>query len=415
MTSRPLSVVVIGAGICGLSAAIWLRRAGHDVTLIDRDHPGAGASRGNAGLLAQWAVVPVNTPDLRRAAPRYLLDPKAPVWLQWRALPGLLPWLVRFLANATPRGAEHMIGHIAHLVTDSVAQHRALVRGTRAEKWIAESDFAYAYRSRAAFEADLTGWDWKRRMGFEPELIEGPALAEHDPALGPGIGCLAVIRQHGHVLDPGAYMADLAQVLVDEGGRVMQAEARDFRLEGGRVAAVETDQGALPCDRAVLAAGIWSRPLMRRLGLRVPLVAERGFHLHFRAPSVMPRTPMMIVAGKFAMTPMASGLRCAGMVQLGDAKGAPPRAPFRLMAGHVREVLPGLKHEGAEEWMGFRPSTPDSLPLIGEIGRTGVHAAFGHQHVGLTAGPKTGRIVAALIDGQAPNLDLSAYDANRFR
>ncbi|GAB4282924.1 MAG: FAD-dependent oxidoreductase [Roseovarius sp.] len=414
MRTAPLSIVVIGAGICGLSAAIWLRRAGHDVTLIDRDHPGAGASCGNAGLLAQWAVVPVNMPDLWRAAPRYLVDPRAPFWLQWRALPGLLPWLARFLANATPKGAEHMIGSIAQLVTDSVAQHRALTRGTRAEKWIAESDFAYAYPSRAAFEADATSWAWKRRMGFEPTLIEGRDLAEHDPALGPAVGCLAVIRQHGHVLDPGAYMADLARVLEDEGGRVMRAEARDFRLEGGRIAAVETDRGALPCDRAVLAAGIWSKPLMRRLGLRVPLAAERGFHLHFRAPSVVPRTPMMITAGKFAMTPMAGGLRCAGTVQLGDASGPAPRAPFRLIAGHVREVLPGLEHEGVEEWMGFRPSTPDSLPLIGEIGQTGVHAAFGHQHVGLTAGPKTGRIVAALIDGRPPNLDLAAYDANRF-
>lgn len=411
---QPLKIVVIGAGICGLSAAIWLRRAGHDVTLIDREGPGAGASYGNAGLLAQWAVVPVNTPGIALSGLKYLANPRGPFRLQWRALPALVPWLARFVANSRPSRVDYMVENIGHLVTDSVAQHRALTRGTRAEKWIATSDFAYAYASRAAFEADRASWDYKRRMGFVPEVIEGPAVQEHDPSLGPAIGCLALLRDHGHILDPGAYMADLAAVLEDEGGRVLRAEARDIVLEAGRVTAVATDQGPLPCGRAVLAAGIWSKPLMRKLGLKVPLVAERGYHLHFKGPSLMPRSPMMLAAGKVAVNPMSSGLRCAGTVELGGTTGGPSRAPLDLIARQMRAAFPRLKYDSAEEWMGFRPSTPDSLPLIGEIGATGVHAAFGHQHVGLTAGPKTGRIVAALIDAQPPNLNLRPYDANRF-
>lgn len=412
--AQPLRIVVIGAGICGLSAAIWLRRAGHGVTLIDRDHPGAGASYGNAGLLAQWAVVPVNTPGLPLSALKYLASPGAPFRLSWRDLPVLAPWLLRFLGNATTARADHMIENIAHLVTDSVAQHHAMTRGTRAEKWVTQSDFAYAYGSRAGFEADRKSWDYKRRMGFAPELIEGPAVQEHDPALSPALGCLALLKDHGHILNPGAYMEDLARVLEDEGGRYLRAEARDIVLEGGRVSAVATEDGPLPCDRAVLAAGIWSEPLMRKLGLKVPLVAERGYHLHFREPSRMPRHPLMITAGKFVVNPMASGLRCAGTVELARPDRPPSRKPLKLIEGHVRRIFPNLTHAGVEEWMGCRPSTPDSLPLIGEIGTTGVHAAFGHQHVGLTAGPKTGRIVAALIDGQPPNMDLAAYDANRF-
>ena len=411
---KPLDIIVIGAGICGLSAAIWLRRAGHTVTLIDKDHPGAGASYGNAGLLAQWAIVPMNTPDLRKTAFKYLTSADSPLFFQRNASPALVPWLWQFLRNATPARNAHMTEGLTHLLTDSVAQHRALTRGTQAEGWIADSALTYAYASRAAFEADAASWETKRRAGFTPEIIEGPAVQEAEPMLGPETGFLAVLKDHGHIINPGAYMEALAKVLEDEGGTYLQAEAQDIELQGGKVTAVLTSQGRLPCDRAVLAAGIWSKPLMRKLGLRVPLVAERGYHLHFTGPSQMPKNPMMMTQGKFAVNPMASGLRCAGTVELGDTTRGPSRGPRDLIARNVRKLFPALKYEGVEEWMGFRPSTPDSLPLIGEIKGTGVHAAFGHQHVGLTAGPKTGRLVAALIDGQPPNIDLAPYDANRF-
>jgi len=189
---------------------------------------------------------------------------------------------------------------------------------------------------------------------------------------------------------------------------------RDITLTAGRVTSVETDAGSLPCDAAVLTAGIWSKSLMQKLGLRVPLVAERGYHLHLAQPSKMPRQPLMMARAKFAVTPMAHGLRCAGTVELGGIDAPPSRAPFALIRREMARAFPGLTFESAEEWMGFRPSTPDSLPIIGEIGATGVFAGFGHQHVGLTAGPKTGRLIADLLSDRRPNLDLAPYDANRF-
>lgn len=412
--STPRTVIVIGAGICGLSAAIWLNRAGHRVTLLDRDHPGAGASFGNAGLLAQWAIVPVNTPGLLGTALRYLTDADAPLWLRWRDLPRLAPWLWQFARNANPRDAARMIEGLIPIVTDSMDQHRALTRGTLAERWLATSDLAYAYDSRAALDADSYSWTAKRAAGFVPEVIEGEAVREAEPILGPAIRCLALLRTQGHVLDPGAYMADLAKVLEVEGGEYRRAEVQDITLTGGRVTAVETDQGTLPCDAAVLTAGIWSKPLMCKLGLRVPLEAERGYHLHLESPSQMPRQPLMMAKAKFGVTPMAHGLRCAGTVELGGIEAPPSRAPFAMIRREIRRVFPDLHFERAEEWMGFRPSTPDSLPLIGEVGATGVYAGFGHQHVGLTAGPKTGRLIADLLSGRRPNLDLAPYDANRF-
>ncbi|MEI4195789.1 NAD(P)/FAD-dependent oxidoreductase [Roseovarius sp. E0-M6] len=408
------TVIVIGAGICGLSAAIWLRRAGHHVTLLDKDGPGAGASFGNAGLLAQWAIVPVNTPDILSTGAKYVLNPNSPLFLQWSYLPRLMPWLLKFLANGTEAGTRRMIDGLIPLVGDSVEQHQAMVRGTTAERWVTTSDFTYAYKSRAAFDADAYGWAMKRTAGYVPEIIEGAAVREAEPILGPDTSCLAVLREHGHVLNPGAYMQALARVFEQEGGTFRRATVEDITLSDGRISAVETNEGSFACDQAVLAAGIWSKPILRKLGIKVPLEAERGYHIHFKEPSIMPRTPMMMTAGKFAVNPMEHGLRCAGMVELGGIKKGPSRGPLALMRRNITDAFPDLTYAVAEEWMGFRPSTPDSLPLVGEIRDTGVYAAFGHQHVGLTGGPKTGRWVADLISGRHPNTDLSSYDANRF-
>lgn len=412
--TTPQKIIVIGAGICGLSSAIWLRRAGHEVTLVDKDAPGAGASFGNAGLLAQWAIVPVNTPGLISTGLKYVLNPRSPLFVQWSYFPRLLPWLIKFAANANDSDTRRMVAGIVPIVGDSLDQHIALTRGTRAAKWVTASDFSYAYETRKAFDADAYSWALKREAGYVPEVLEGGAVQEAEPILGAAIQCLATLKTHGHILNPGAYMADLALVLQEEGGTYQQAEVHDITLANGRITGLETSRGTMPCDHAVLAAGIWSKPLMQKLGLKVPLEAERGYHLHFTGPSQMPRNPMMIASGKFAVNPMAHGLRCAGTVELGGIIKGPSRAPLDLIRRGVARAFPEMRYDGVEEWMGFRPSTPDSLPLIGEIGQTGVHAAFGHQHIGLTAGPKTGRIVADLISGKRPNIDLAPYNANRF-
>ncbi|MFX0546097.1 NAD(P)/FAD-dependent oxidoreductase [Roseovarius sp. S1116L3] len=410
---RAQKIIVIGAGICGLSSAIWLRRAGHDVTLIDKDGPGAGASYGNAGLLAEWAVVPISGPGIAWTGLKYLTSRDAPLSIQWGQLPRLAPWLRQFLRNSSDAKTREISAALSHLLHDSVDQHRALARGTRAERWIASSDFGWAYANRAAFEADAYGWGLRRAAGYAPEVIEGPAVREVEPMLGAATQCLVRLRGHGHVTNPGAYMTDLAQVLQDEGGTYRRAEMRDVTMLDGQITEVITDQGPLPCDAAVLAAGIWSEPLARKLGVKVPLVAERGFHLEFKSPSQMPRMPLMMTSGKFAVNPMAQGLRCAGMVELGGTSPKISRGPIELLRRNVAKVFPDLEYEEVEEWMGYRPSTPDSLPMIGQMGASGVYAAFGHQHIGLTGGPKTGRWVADMIGGRG-NAELEAFGANRF-
>ncbi|HET7410641.1 MAG TPA: FAD-dependent oxidoreductase [Paracoccaceae bacterium] len=407
-------IVVIGAGIVGVSAAIWLRRAGRHVTLVDRAEPGQGTSHGNAGVLASCSVVPVTVPGLVGKAPRMLLNPDFPLFLRWSYLPRLAPWLARYLSHANETQTRRIASALAHVVGDSVEQHKALAAGTSAERFIRDSDYVFAYADRSAFEADAYGWELRRQAGFTPDLIEGDAVREYDPALGDSIGFLAVMKDHGYILDPGGYVRALSEEFTRLGGRVLRASVEDFDLSAGRIGAVLTSEGRLDCDAAVLATGVWSKPLMRKLGLTVPLETERGYHIVFRNPSVQPKAPTMIASGKFVATPMADGLRCAGMVEFGGLDSGPSKAPLELLRRKVAQAFPELTADEEITWLGHRPAPADSLPIIGEVQQTGVYSAFGHHHVGLTGGPKTGRMVAGMIADIPQNVDPAPYSPQRF-
>ncbi|MGY6632572.1 MAG: NAD(P)/FAD-dependent oxidoreductase [Alkalilacustris sp.] len=415
MATHPRHVVVVGAGIVGVSAGIWLRRSGIEVTLVDRAGPGRGTSHGNAGVLAACSMVPVTTPGLIGRAPRMLLDRDFPLFLRWAYLPRLARWLVRYLAHANDTDTRRIARGLAPLVATSVAEHRALAAGTPAEALLADSDYAFAYADRAAFEADAYAWALRAEAGFRPVLHEGAEARTREPALGPGVGCLATVAEHGFVRDPGGYVARLAEAFTGMGGRVLVAGVRDFDLAGGRFAAVDTDAGRIAGDACVLSTGVWSAPLMARLGLQIPLESERGYHIVFEDARGGPSLPVMVASGKFVATPMAAGLRCAGIVEFGGLEAGPSSDPLALLRRQVRRTFPGLEARQEVEWMGHRPAPADSLPLIGEVGATGVLAAFGHHHIGLTSGPITGRLVAERLTGRPASIDMAPYAPDRFR
>lgn len=414
MANNSKKVVVVGAGIVGASSALWLRRSGCDVTLIDRTTPGMGASFGNACLLASCAVIPVTTPGIIRKAPGYLLNRDFPLFVRLGYLPQLIPWLRRYLGYATDADTRRIAQSLTTIIGDSVEQHKALSEDTAAAKWIVESDYLFAYQDRLAFDADHYSWSLRRNLGFVPELIEGAAVQEREPVLSKDTKLLAIMPEHGYILNPAGYVKSLVETFTGMGGNFVQTEVRDFEMSGGKINAVLTEQGRFSCERVVISSGIWSKPLMGKLGLNVPLEAERGYHIVFKNPSIQPRSPMMINSAKFVATPMDQGLRCAGVVEFGGLSEKRSKAPLALLRRKVAEVFPDMTADSEEEWMGFRPSTPDSLPMIGEVGTSGVYTAFGHQHVGLTGGAKTGRLVADLIGGRHPNIDMSPFEPKRF-
>lgn len=407
-------IVVIGAGIVGVSAAIWLRRAGREVLLVDRGDPGQGTSYGNAGVLASCAIVPVTTPGLIAKGPGYVMDPNFPLFLRWSYVPRMIPWLVKYLRHANDRDTRRIAEGINGVIGDSVDQHMALSRGTQAEEWVVESDYTFAYADRAAFEKDSYVWTLRREGGFVPELIEGDEVHEYQDCFSDKVGCLAVMKNHGFIRDPGGYVAALAEEFKALGGTFRKADVKDFTLTGGKVSAVQTTDGEIACDQVVLTTGVWSKPLMKKLGITVPIETERGYHIVFENATGGPTVPVMVASGKFVATPMAQGVRCAGVVEFGGLEAGPSKAPFELLRRQVAETFPRLKATDEIEWQGHRPAPTDSLPLIGEVRGTGVFAGFGHHHIGLTGGPKTGRWLAQMMTGQRPNTDMTPYDPQRF-
>ena len=407
-------IVVVGAGIVGVSAAIWLARAGRKVTLLDRLAPGEGTSHGNAGILAACAMVPVTVPGLISKAPGYLLDNNFPLFMRWSYLPRLAPWLKQYLSYANDTDTPRIAEGLTTIVADSVEQHQALAGNTAADSWLVPSDYQFAYLSKESFDADSYVWSLRRQAGFVPELVTGTAVHEKEPLLGSDINLLAVCKDHGYVRSPGQYVKTLADVFKGLGGNVRQAEVMDFEHIDGKVSAVHTSGGTIECTELVLATGVWSAELGRKLGVNIPLESERGYHVIFKNPSAMVNTPTMVTTGKFVATPMHDGMRCAGIVELGGLDAGPSQAPLELLMNQVKKTFPNLTYSDTEEWLGHRPAPADSLPFIGEIGTSGVYMALGHHHIGLTGGPKTGRMISDLITGDSFEDDIAPFNPMRF-
>lgn len=408
-------VVVIGAGIVGVAAAIWLQREGRQVVLVDRAGLGEGTSYGNGGVLASCSIVPVTVPGLLRKAPRMLLDPDQPLFLKWPYLPKLAPWLVRYLRHCRPEEAKRIAAALVPIVGDSLADHQALAAGTGAESWIIPSDYLFVYRDRAHFSLDSFGWSLRREHGFKWDALEGAAFKDYDPAFSDGLTFAARVPGHGVIADPGRYVKDLAAHAERSGARIVKAEVQDIVRDGGKAVGVRAGGETIPCSAAIVATGAWSKLLTRQLGLDVPLESERGYHIDLYDPSFTPKSPAMIAAGKFVATPMDGRLRLAGIVEFGGLRAPASRAPFALLLRQIRAAMPGLTWRDAKEWMGHRPAIADSIPLIGEVpGLRDAYVGFGHHHIGLTGGPKTGRLLAQLVAGQRPNIDLAPYAPSRF-
>ena len=413
--SETKHIAIVGAGIVGVSTAIWALRDGHQVMLIDRLGPSEGTSYGNGGVLASVACVPVTGPGLVRKAPRMLLDPNQPLFLKWGYLPKLLPWLRKYLSHANADDTKCIAKAVHGVVGDSLAEHQALSTGTGAEKWLVPSDYLFLYKDRAAFEGEAFTWGIRRDTGWTWDEWDAAQMQAYDPIFSDHLAFATRLTDHGRIADPGQYVKDLAAHAESLGARMIKADVTDIVREGGRVTGLRAGGETISCDAAVIATGVWSKGLSKILGVDVPLESERGYHIEFWGPSAMPRSPVMVAGGKFVITPMQGRFRAAGVVEFGGLDAAPSRAPFDLLLRNVKAALPGVTWKETKEWMGHRPAPADSIPVIGEVpGAKGAYLGFGHHHIGLTAGPKTGRLLSQMIAGRTSNIDLAPYSPARF-
>lgn len=411
------TVVVVGAGITGIASAEWLRRTGWQVTLVDRVAPGdpAQSSYGNAGLLARGSMIPNSEPGLLWKVPRMLLDGDSPLFLRWRYLPRLLPWMMRFLAAGTARNFQAAIGPLDALINDTIEQHQALAKGTAAARHIRLGAYTYLYPDRRAYEAEAASTAIKKQYGLRSYTLQGADLAAEIPNLGARYGFASVYPDYGWITNPGAYMVDLAAHFTANGGVFDQTGVA--HIVPGQPAQVHLCDGRiLTVDQVVVAAGAWSQNLLGKQAPRMWLEAERGYHLFLHNPSLMPPNPMMVEDAKCVITPMSHGLRVAGIAEYAKLDAPAGAAPLALLRKRLAQVYPSLSYDRLEEWMGQRPSTPDGLPYLGRSQKLpGVIMAFGGQHIGLTIGPRLGRMVADIANGNRPNRDIAPYSADRHQ
>ncbi|USG61498.1 FAD-binding oxidoreductase [Sneathiella marina] len=408
------NIAVIGAGIVGVSSAEWLRRDGHNVTIIDRLPPGEGTSFGNGGVLARCGVVPVPTPGILGKAPKMLLDPEQPLFVRWSYLVKMLPWLRQYLSASKDEKVQEISDGLVPLLEDAVNEHLALAKGTEAEAFIHPGDYIFLYQDEAGFENDSYVWNLRRKQGFIGAPMDRSALIANDPALGERYHFGYKMQDHGHIADPGGYVKALARHFESQGGHMVQADVKALRSLGEGTEVV-LDGGAEKYDRVVIAGGAWSAKLAESLGHNIPLETERGYHIHYLNPNVKPPCPYMVADSKFVATPMADGLRTAGIVEFGGLEAPPSKGPITLLEKGVRKLYPDFEFEEKREWLGHRPAPADSLPFLGPSSHhPSVYCAFGHHHVGLTAGPKTGRMIADMVSDRLPNIDIKPYRVDRF-
>lgn len=411
-----MHVGVIGAGVVGLACAAHLQRRGVQVTLVDPAEPGAGCSYGNAGCLSRASVVPVGLPGLWKSVPGYLMDPAGPFRIDWRYAHRIAPWLLALQRSSSLQRVNAIADALHPLLDPTVTRWRELAQWAGASRLIHQDGYAFVYASRDAFERDALGRHLRQVRGVKIEVLTGGAIREFDPALSPKLTHMTLLPEQGHVSDPAGLSAALAARLRAGGATFMASVATDFRLEGDRVDAIVTSGGNVAVDAVLLAAGARSRDLARRLGARVPLDTERGYHVMLPTPATPVRVPVCSGEGKFFLTPMEGGLRVAGTVELaGLTRGPDPRRAQLLAAGAAR-LVPQLEGSPiSSSWLGHRPSLPDSLPVMGRSPQlANAYFCFGHGHVGLTAAPMSGVAMAELIHVGSSGFDLTPYSASRF-
>ncbi|MEO5757655.1 MAG: FAD-dependent oxidoreductase [Mesorhizobium sp.] len=411
--SKSVEIAVVGAGVVGLATALRLASEGREVLLIDPNEPGSGASFGNAGTLAEYACSPVGNPAVLRALPKLLLDADSPFSLRWTALLHLAPWLLRFVRQSLPAAAQANAMAMAGLLAEALPAWEEMAAQADAADLLRRNGCLYLYRRESDLAAGAPSRALRAEFGIDQQLLSREEVAALEPNLPPADGGGLYFPQLTNLTDPKAMMERLLKAATARGAVLQRAEVSGLRAEAGGVE-LSGPGLRIRAGKVVIAAGAFSRPLAAQAGDRIPLETERGYHLEFPMEMPLLTRPVCPVDLGFYMTPMAGRLRVAGTVELGRLASPPNPRRLALLDRGVRQFFSSLG-EPSSQWLGFRPSLPDSRPVIGPsaVNANVIHA-FGHGHLGLTLAAITARLVADAVAGRGDRVQLAPFAANRF-
>lgn len=408
-------VIVIGAGVVGLSAAIAAVASGLSVTVLDREGPAAGASAGNAGAFAFTDILPLASPGILKKAPKWLLDPLGPLTVPPAYALKIAPWMFRFWRACQPARVAHSTAAQTALMDLSKAELEPFLGATGTAPMLRKEGNLQVYEGEAEFKASLAGWKARADHGIEFRHLDAAGIAQIQPGLAARFTHATFTPGWYSIADPKLYTLALADHFRTIGGGIERAEVTALKPVDGAVEVLSADGRARRAAQVVLAAGAFSHRVARTLGESIPLETERGYNTTLPADAFDLRTQITFGGHGFVVTRLSTGIRVGGAVELGGLDLPPNFRRSEAMLKKAQAFLPGLKPEGGVRWMGFRPSLPDSLPAIGRARATPrVIFAFGHGHLGLTQSAGTARIVADLLTGRTPAIDIAPFSPQRF-
>lgn len=413
---QPNEIAVIGAGIVGLSAAFYLRERGRRVTLIDPDPHGDKASFGNAASFAVSECVPAGLPGLWKKIPKWLLDPCGPLFIRPSYAPRLLSWFHAFHRASSPIAVAHISQNLSRLNALCLHAAEPIFAAVTYADHVHHCGALTLYADETSFEQDRVSWDIRERLGIRFRRVKSEELWSQEPALSRAKS-FAIETQHwSHIDDPKDLHQRMLDHLIKRGIKVVKARVTKLTPNMGGPIECQLDTGATATfERIIIAAGAYSADLAHQVGDRVLLTSERGYNATLPNAGFEISKPLIFAEEKIVATPVANGLRIGGAAEFA---GLSARPNYERSTALVRAVSPAFKTlntTGMAKWMGHRPATPDSLPVIGRSPRhSGVFYAFGHGHLGLTQGPLTGRLICDLMLGVVPQIDLGAFAIERF-
>ena len=406
-------IAIIGGGIMGISSALYLIRRGCKVTIIEKEPNGEPASYGNASWLSSSSITPVLMPGAIFKIPKMLFSRDGPLFLNFPGVLRILPWLLKYLSYSSEVKVNYISDHLAPLLSNSFEEHKKLAEGTDALKWIVNSPFLFIYKNREDYIRETLTWNIRKKHGFKPIEIGKDELSALVPGLSEEYTFAIKINNQGYISNSKKYLNDLIEGFKKLGGKIIEDEVVDISSDQKTII-IKGKKEEMFSDSVVIAAGVFSEKLSKKYGANVPMQSERGYHLELSGTNVKLKYPLMNGYLKLAITPRPSGIRFAGLVEFGSIDSNPNTKAYDLLIRNAKSMFPKITFKEKQEWSGHRPATVDSLPLIGpsQINEK-VFFAYGHHHIGLTAGPKTGKLISKSILRDNDQIDLTAYKPNR--
>ncbi len=419
MNSGRRRIAVVGAGMVGTCTALYLQQEGFTVTLLDRKGPGEEASFGNLACFGIASCVPPGMPGILRKVPGMLLSREAPLRLKMRHLPGLATWFLRYVANTTPKRVEAIAAARQSLLDRVHETLDPLVAEAGAQDLMnTRGGLLYTFESQEAFDDASYAFDLRRQNGVDFDILGANEARQIEPALTEKVIRAIRVPDLSHTYNPGQLVKRLAGLVEARGGEVLRRNVRGFDIGPEGVRSLRTDQGEIPVEGVVIAAGVWSRRLARMLGTNVPLAAERGYHTMFEGTGVRVNSSILSVDRYVSVTPMDYGVRVGGFAEFAPADAPPDPSCSKMIRRLGEHLIPGLADDpGARitDWVGSRPSHPDSMASIGRAPKhRNAWFAFGHDHLGLTMGSITGKLISELVAGKPPSVELAPFRPDRF-